>query len=503
MKRRADGPSGGPGGGSGSRSIRLRRGKGRRRCRHAARRAPLLSGSDFSTGAIHRRSAVVSGAGVARHGQADPAALARRLLDGRATGADGERREVERRGLLRDVGRGLRAALLLRPRRAALARRPPAVAARRVHGRGAVHAPLGAVLPAQARARGRGAAALQTAFYLLEGKFAYAEPLRLALQNLALGRPGFARRRPRRPAVWRRSVPTARPRRRVGSPSSRTRSRSSARCASTTGRSRGTRRASGRSTRTRSSTTTGPRTCRARSRPQGHPHLPGLAHPRRHQVRDAARRDFRAPTQFDVELYRGPPHGRSATSSALPHRGARRHGLVGAAHVRLDRDARGRRLRHRVLVHPPARILGAAPERSRGAARAARAEAGGRRGPAPGQRGARGCCAGSCAREAGAEGRRNRGTAGRPVAPERFPVLQALLAYLLAACGEEREAEIPAAELLERFPSVPADELEEHLSLLNLVNFGGGCYTVYAELRDGSVHVDKELWGTPSARRRA
>src|SRR6476619_6175613 len=33
-------------------------------------------------------------------------------------------------------------------------------------------------------------AALQTSFYLLEGKFAYAEPLRLALQNLALGRPG-------------------------------------------------------------------------------------------------------------------------------------------------------------------------------------------------------------------------------------------------------------------------------------------------------------------------
>src|SRR5437763_5593117 len=34
-------------------------------------------------------------------------------------------------------------------------------------------------------------AALQTAFSLLDGKFAYAEPLRLALQNLALGRPGF------------------------------------------------------------------------------------------------------------------------------------------------------------------------------------------------------------------------------------------------------------------------------------------------------------------------
>src|SRR3712207_1190785 len=35
-------------------------------------------------------------------------------------------------------------------------------------------------------------AALETCFYLLEGKFAYAEPLRLALQNLALGRPGFS-----------------------------------------------------------------------------------------------------------------------------------------------------------------------------------------------------------------------------------------------------------------------------------------------------------------------
>ena len=34
-------------------------------------------------------------------------------------------------------------------------------------------------------------AALQTSVYLLEGQFAYAEPLRLALQNLAAGRAGF------------------------------------------------------------------------------------------------------------------------------------------------------------------------------------------------------------------------------------------------------------------------------------------------------------------------
>src|SRR5947207_4857311 len=81
-----------------------------------------------------------------------------------------------------------------------------------------------------------------------------------------------------------------------------------------------------------------------------------------------------------------------------------------------------------------------------------------------------------------------------PVAPERFGVLQSLLAYLLAACGEEREATIPAHELVDRF-SIPAEQLEEHLSLLNLVNFGGGCYAVYAELHGDEVHVDKELFG--------
>ena len=53
---------------------------------------------------------------------------------------------------------------------------------------------------------------------------------------------------------------------------------------------------------------------------------------------------------------------------------------------------------------------------------------------------------------------------------------------------------IPAAEIVERF-QIPYEELEDHLSLLNLVNFGGGCYAVYAELHDDEVHVDKELWG--------
>ena len=83
-----------------------------------------------------------------------------------------------------------------------------------------------------------------------------------------------------------------------------------------------------------------------------------------------------------------------------------------------------------------------------------------------------------------------------PVAPERFGVLQALLAHLLAACGDERTAELDADELAERF-SLPREELQETLSLLNLVNFGGGCYTVYAMVDEDAnrVRVDKELYG--------
>jgi proteasome accessory factor BC len=81
-----------------------------------------------------------------------------------------------------------------------------------------------------------------------------------------------------------------------------------------------------------------------------------------------------------------------------------------------------------------------------------------------------------------------------PLAPERFGVLQALLAHLLARCGDEPRAIIPAQELVDRF-HIPPDQLDDHLQLLNLVNFGGGCYAVYASLDGDDVRVDKELFG--------
>ena len=81
-----------------------------------------------------------------------------------------------------------------------------------------------------------------------------------------------------------------------------------------------------------------------------------------------------------------------------------------------------------------------------------------------------------------------------PVPPERFGLLQALLAYLLDRCGDDTRAVLPASDITERF-NIPPESLEDHLQLLNLVNFGGGCYAVYTELQDGRVYVEKELFG--------
>src|SRR4051794_39046241 len=340
-------------------------------------------------------------------------------------------------------------------------------------------------------------AALQTAFYLLEGKFAYAEPLRLALQNLALGRPGFS------------EAPTE--------TASRVEVLDPDYSPETPGRLAKLENAISKQRTVRfdywsisrdeeSERTLNPY---ALLNDNGLWYVVGHDLDRedirtfrvsriRGDIKFATRRerDFRAPTDFDVELYRGRPPwqiGDVAGTARIEVLGdtawwvRRTYGATGRlddgvfvtdyssipqlASWVLRQNGRAVPLEPAELRRDVAAALRLVRERHEGEAPQPAREK-----PAtPGN--------GAVERPAG------------PVAPERFAVLQALLAYLLAACGEERDAEIRASELLERFPSIPADELEEHLSLLNLVNFGGGCYTVYAELRNGSVHVDKELWG--------
>ena len=295
-------------------------------------------------------------------------------------------------------------------------------------------------------------AALQTALYLLEGKFAYAEPLRLALQNLALGRPGFddaADRDGRRAS--RCAIPTTRPRWPAGSRSSSRRSRSSARSSSATGRSR--RDETRERTLNPYALLPRPRHLvrrRPGPRPRRRPHVPRLAHPRRHPLRDPprARLPRCRPTSTSTRTAVGADWQIGDVVGEARIEVTRRHGLVGRAHAtrrpgrsrtassRPSTPALGRspagccaRTAARVPLEPEELRARCRRGRSRGCARRTRASRRSRR-----------------AAEAASivAGRRSSGRR-RPVAPERFGVLQALLAYLLAACGDGRATRDPGA----------------------------------------------------------
>ncbi|MGB2874196.1 MAG: WYL domain-containing protein [Gaiellaceae bacterium] len=338
-------------------------------------------------------------------------------------------------------------------------------------------------------------AALQTCLYLLEGKFAYAEPLRLALQNLALGRPGFSEA----PTQTAMRVEVLDPeysgemqgrlskleaaiskQRTVKFPYwsiSRDEERERAVNPYALFQDAGAWYVVGQDLEAADE-----RTFRV-SRIRG-------------EIRFATRRerDFRPPAEFEVDRYRGRPPwqiGEPAGEARIEVGGdtawwvQRTYGDRGRvddgvfvteysslpllASWVLRQDGRAVPQAPEELRQQVARALRLVRERHEKQPRRLAAESDGHE-------------------EEAAE------RPAAPVAPERFAVLQALLAYLLDQCGEQPDAEIPAADIVERF-HVPPDELEEHLSLLNLVNFGGGCYAVYAELQGDTVRVDKELFG--------
>jgi proteasome accessory factor BC len=338
-------------------------------------------------------------------------------------------------------------------------------------------------------------AALQTALYLLEGKFAYAEPLRLALQNLALGRPGFAEA----PTETALRVEVLDP-------------EYSAELAGRLGKLEGAiskQRTVKFSYWSISRDDVEERTVNpyALFQDNGAWYVVGHDLVRddirtfrvsriRGDIRFATRRerDFRVPADFEIEPFRDRPpwqigdsvgearievagdtawwvertygdHGRLEEGTFVTEYS--NAGQLASWIVRQDGRA--------TPVSPPglrqevARSLRLVRDRHEGAPPPLSPEA-----------------------QPGADEELER-VAG-PVHPERFAVLQSLLAYLLDRCGDNKDAVVEATDLTERF-HIPPAELEEHLSLLNLVNFGGGCYAIYAELEDGKVHVDKELFG--------
>ena len=342
-------------------------------------------------------------------------------------------------------------------------------------------------------------AALQTCFFLLEGRFAYAEPLRLALQNLALGRSAGALA----------ATPTGTAGRvEVRDPDY------SPELQGRLGKLEGAI-SKQRTVKFRywsiSSDEERERTLNpyALLPENGSWYVIGHDLDRddirtfrvsriRSDIRFATRRerDFRLPPEFDVENYRGRADWQfgdivgSATIEVAPDTAWWVERAYGGERNTVDGDIftteyASSNLLARWILRQDGRAIPLEPSELRrlsvDGARAARTA---HEGAAP--------TPAAFVQEGEAESAGER-FAG-PVAPERFGVLQSLLAYLLTACGENREGTIPASELVQRF-SIPADQLEEHLSLLNLVNFGGGCYAVYAELQGDQVHVDKELFG--------
>ncbi|HTW12704.1 MAG TPA: WYL domain-containing protein [Solirubrobacteraceae bacterium] len=90
------------------------------------------------------------------------------------------------------------------------------------------------------------------------------------------------------------------------------------------------------------------------------------------------------------------------------------------------------------------------------------------------------------------------GGADTAIRPERFARLVTLASILIDA-GRSGTT-LDAAELQERL-NLSEQELQEDIAVLNVVNFGAGTYVLYAEIQpDGTIEVDPEPYGDAFAR---
>ncbi len=380
-------------------------------------------------------------------------------------------------------------------------------------------------------------AALQTALHLLDGEFAYAEPLRLALQQITWGRPSPLRAPEQQRSVALGHHGLGRRPRALGAPGE--------------GRDGdlppeddhlrllhdGARRAGRQARGSLPPAVPGrgvlPAGLRARAR--GDPRLPALAHPRQSGLRDEGRARLQAPRRTST---RAPtPTARSGSwassggspRSCCPSGSRGRSSATSAATGRssaVDGEERRPHLPHLLRGAADARLVGAGPGRARppagpaGAGRGARAApgaAGGapRREPAPGAP-----AAGAMARAPPSGGRSptngrraRRGASAAPtpgglrgeelrraweaaIRPERFARLVTLAGILIEAGREGRRESL--ADLRERL-QLSEEELREDIDVLNVVNFGGGSYVLYAEILDGG---GRDRRGRPRALQR-
>jgi proteasome accessory factor C len=84
-----------------------------------------------------------------------------------------------------------------------------------------------------------------------------------------------------------------------------------------------------------------------------------------------------------------------------------------------------------------------------------------------------------------------------PIRPERFARLVALAGILIHSARQGRRPEV--ADVRERL-QLSDEELREDLDVLNVVNFGGGSYVLYAEIQGDEIDVDPEPYSDNFAR---
>jgi proteasome accessory factor C len=99
-------------------------------------------------------------------------------------------------------------------------------------------------------------------------------------------------------------------------------------------------------------------------------------------------------------------------------------------------------------------------------------------------------------REAPRRARAN-GRGEAAIRPERFARLVTLAGLLIDSA--KRDERLGVADLRQRL-ELTGEELQEDIDLLNVVNFGGGTYVLYAEIQGDEIEVDSEPYGDNFAR---
>ncbi len=92
---------------------------------------------------------------------------------------------------------------------------------------------------------------------------------------------------------------------------------------------------------------------------------------------------------------------------------------------------------------------------------------------------------------------RTNGRGESPIRPERFARLVTLAGMLIEAAKAGVRLEV--ADVCRRL-KLSEEELREDIEVLNVVNFGGGTYVLYAEVQGGEIEVDSEPYGDNFAR---